>query len=151
VFSIPGPSWLLEAIWVKPALILLSVWGAGGATVLLLAAMKGIPRELYEAARLDGAGPVREFFAITLPAIRGELCVALTLTVIAALKTFDLVYVMTSGGPGTETTVPSYQVFRHAFLLGRVGTATALALVLTAIVFVVTVAINRLGSERGPT
>jgi raffinose/stachyose/melibiose transport system permease protein len=116
--------------------------------VLALAGMAKIPRELYEAARLDGAGPVREFFAITLPAIRGELAVALTLTVIAALKTFDLVYVMTSGGPGGETTVPSYQVFRNAFELGRVGTATALALVLTAVIFVITVAITRLGGER---
>ena len=97
--------------------------------------MAKIPRELYEAARLDGAGPVREFFAITLPAVRGEMAVALTLTVIAALKTFDLVYVMTSGGPGTETTVPSYEVFRQAFEIGGVGTAAALGVVLTAIVF----------------
>jgi raffinose/stachyose/melibiose transport system permease protein len=141
--------WLGDYTWALPSVGLVGTWVSTGLCfVLSLAGMAKLPRELYEAARLDGAGPVREFFAITLPAIRGELAVALTLTVIAALKTFDLVYVMTSGGPGTETTVPSFQVFRHAFQIGRVGTATALALVLTAIVFVVTVAINRLGNER---
>jgi raffinose/stachyose/melibiose transport system permease protein len=144
--------WLGDYTWALPSVGLVGTWvNTGLCFVLSLAGITKIPRELFEAARLDGAGPLREFFAITLPAIRGEVAVALTLTVIAALKTFDLVYVMTSGGPGTETTVPSYQVFRHAFQLGRVGTAAALALVLTAIVFVVTVAINRLGSERGPS
>ena len=91
--------------------------------MLLLAGMGRIPRELYEAARLDGAGPVREFFAVTLPSVRGEIAVALTLTVIAALRTFDLVYVTTRGGPGHETTVPSYEVYHQAFELGRVGSA----------------------------
>jgi len=141
--------WLGDYTWALPSVGLVGTWVSTGLCfVLSLAGMAKIPLELYEAARLDGAGPVREFVAITLPAIRGESAVALTLTVIAALKTFDLVYVMTSGGPGTQTTVPSYQVFRQAFQLGRVGTATALALVLTAVVFVVTVAINRLGNAR---
>ena len=141
--------WLGDYTWALPSVGLVGTWVSTGLCfVLALAGMAKIPRELYEAARLDGAGPVREFFAITLPAVRGEVAVALTLTVIAALKTFDLVYVMTSGGPGTETTVPSYQVFRNAFQIGRVGTAAALALVLTALVFVVTLAINRIGSGR---
>jgi len=144
--------WLGDYTWALPSVGLVGTWvGTGLCFVLSLAGMSKIPRELYEAARLDGAGPLREFFAITLPAVRGELAVALTLTVIAALKTFDLVYVMTSGGPGRETAVPSFEVFRHAFLIGRVGTATALALVLTAIVFVVTVAINRIGAGREQT
>jgi raffinose/stachyose/melibiose transport system permease protein len=143
--------WLGDYTWALPAVGLVGTWVSTGLCFVLgLAGMAKIPLELYEAARLDGAGAVREFFAITLPAIRAEIAVALTLTVIAALKTFDLVYVMTSGGPGTETTVPSYQVFRNAFEIGRVGTATALAVVLTAIVFVVTVAINRIGNERQP-
>jgi raffinose/stachyose/melibiose transport system permease protein len=141
--------WLGDYTWALPAVGLVGTWVSTGLCfVLALAAMANIPQELYEAARLDGAGPVREFLAITLPAIRGALAVALTLTVIAALKTFDLVYVMTSGGPGTQTTVPSYQVFRQAFQIGRVGTAAALALVLTAVIFVATVLINRFGGEE---
>lgn len=141
--------WLGDYTWALPSVGLVGTWvGTGLCFVLFLAAMAKIPRDLYEAARLDGASSWREFFAITLPSVRGELAVALTLTVIAALKTFDLVYVMTSGGPGNQTAVPSYEVYRHAFLIGEVGTATALALVLTAIVFVATVLINRIGSDK---
>lgn len=141
--------WLGDYTWALPSVGLVGTWvGTGLCFVLFLAAMAKIPRELYEAARLDGATARREFFAITLPSVRGELAVALTLTVIAALKTFDLVYVMTSGGPGNQTAVPSFEVYRHAFLLGEVGTAAALALLLTAIVFVATVLINRIGGDR---
>ena len=70
--------------------------------VLFLAGIQKIPFSLYEAARVDGAGRVREFFAVTLPGLRGELAVALTLTTIMALRTFDLIYVSTAGGPGTS-------------------------------------------------
>jgi raffinose/stachyose/melibiose transport system permease protein len=100
--------WLGEYAFALPAVGLIGTWFESGlVTVLLLAGMGRIPRDLYEAARLDGAGAVREFFAVTLPSVRGEIAVALTLTVIAALKTFDLIYMTTSGGPGHTTTVPS--------------------------------------------
>jgi len=115
---------------------------------LLMAGMSKVPRDLYEAARLDGAGAVREFFAITLPAVRGETVVALTLTIIAALKTFDLVYVTTSGGPGTSTTVPSYEVYRLAFEVGDIGGAAAMGIALTIVVFVITALVNRIGGGR---
>ena len=119
----------------------------GLVTVLLLAGMGRIPGELYEAARLDGAGPVREFFAVTLPSVRGEIAVALTLTVIAALRTFDLVYVTTRGGPGQSTSVPSFEVYHRAFEQGQVGSAAAVAVVLTLIIFVITFGITRV-AER---
>ena len=93
--------WLGEYAFALPAVGLVGTWFESGlVTVLLLAGMGRISRDLYEAARLDGAGPVREFFAVTLPSVRGEIAVALTLTVIAALKTFDLIYLTTAGGPG---------------------------------------------------
>lgn len=140
--------WLGDYALALPSVGLVGTWiGTGLCLVLFLAGMAKIPREYYEAARLDGAGRLREFFSITLPEVRGEVSVALTITVIAALKTFDLVYVMTSGGPGNQTTVPSYQVYNNAFLLGQVGTATALAIVLTITVFLVTVVINRIGEK----
>jgi raffinose/stachyose/melibiose transport system permease protein len=141
--------WLGDHTAALPSVGLVGTWvGTGLCMVLFLAGMSRIPQELYEAAKLDGAGPLREFFAITLPSLRGEVAVALTLTVIAALKTFDLVYVMTSGGPGTRTAVPSYEVYRRTFVLGEVGASTALAIVLTALLFAATVAINRLGAGR---
>jgi raffinose/stachyose/melibiose transport system permease protein len=115
--------------------------------VLLLAGMGQISGELYEAARLDGAGPVREFFAVTLPSVRGEMAVALTLTVIAALRTFDLVYITTRGGPGLSTSVPSFEVYNRAFQQGRVGSAAAVAVVLTLIIFVISVGITRVADR----
>ena len=72
----------------------------------------------------------------------------LTLTIIAALKTFDLVYVTTSGGPGSTTTVPSYEVYNQAFRLGSVGTASSLAVVLTLVIFVINLTINLVGERR---
>ena len=78
----------------------------GLALVLFMAGVQKIPQSLYDAARVDGAGPLREFFAVTLPNLRGEIAVALTLTTIAALRNFDLVYITTQGGPGNSTSVP---------------------------------------------
>lgn len=142
-------AWLGDYDWALPAVGLIGTWVSTGlVTVLLMAGMSRIPREQYEAARLDGAGALREFFAITLPAVRGEATVALTLTIVAALKTFDLVYVTTSGGPGTSTTVPSYEVYRLAFTIGEVGAAAAVGIVLTAIVFLINAVVNVIGERR---
>jgi raffinose/stachyose/melibiose transport system permease protein len=97
---------------------------------------------------VDGAGAVREFFVVTLPALRGEIAVALTLCTIAALRNFDIVYNTTHGGPGDATTVPAYQVYERAFQTGQVGSAAAVGITLTAIIFVITLGINKL-AERG--
>ncbi len=140
--------WLGEYAFALPAVGLIGTWFESGlVTVLLLEGMGRIPRELYEAARLDGAGAVREFFAVTLPSVRGEIAVALTLTVIAALKTFDLIYMTTSGGPGHQTTVPSYEVYRQAFEIGQVGLACTIGVVLTVIIFAISFVITRVGDR----
>lgn len=137
-------SWLGDYTWTLPAVGMVGTWVQMGlVTVLLLAGMARLPREQYEAARLDGAGAVREFFSLTLPSIRPEIAVALTLTIVAALKTFDLVYVTTGGGPGTSTTVPAYEVFQRAFREGAVGSATAIAVTLTVLIFAINVVVNR--------
>jgi len=141
--------WLGDPGAALPAVGLIGTWlETGLVMLLLLAGMSRIPQELYEAARLDGAGPLREFRAITLPAVRGEIVVALVLTIIAALKTFDLVYMTTSGGPGHATTVPSFEVYHRAFELREVGSASAVAIVLTALVFAINLLVTRIG-ERG--
>ena len=142
-------AWLGDYTFALPAVGLVGTWVETGlTTVLLLAAMGKISGELFEAARLDGAGAVREFFAVTLPSVRNELAVALTLTVIAALRTFDLVYVTTRGGPGNTTSVPSFEVYHRAFELNQVGSAAAIGVALTVVIFLLSFAINGL-AERG--
>jgi raffinose/stachyose/melibiose transport system permease protein len=137
--------WLGDPDWVLVAIGLVGAWvGTGLCTVLFLAGLSRIGRELFEAARLDGAGFFREFFAISLPSVRGEIAVALTLTMVAALRTFDLVYVMTGGGPGNASRVPSYEVYDRAILEGQVGTGITVALVLTAVILGATWLINRI-------
>lgn len=143
--------WLGDYTAALPAVGFIGTWfEIGLVTVLLLAGMGRIPGELYEAERLDGAGPVREFFAVTLPSVRGEIAVALTLTVIAALRTFDLVYITTRGGPGQSTSVPSFEVYNRAFQQGRVGSAAAVAVVLTLVIFVISFGITRVAERERP-
>ena len=142
-------AWLGDFSTALIAVGLIGTWVSTGlVTVLLMSGIAAIPRDYYEAATLDGAGWWRRLWYVTLPGVRAEVLVSLTLTIVAALKTFDLVYVTTSGGPGTSTTVPAYEVYNQAFRLGRVGTASSLAVVLTAVIFVINLTINLLG-ERG--
>ncbi|MBN2256324.1 MAG: sugar ABC transporter permease, partial [Anaerolineaceae bacterium] len=115
--------------------------------VLFLSGMQRIQPELYEAAELDGANEIQQFFFITLPGLRPELGVALITTVIAALRVFDLVYVTTRGGPGDATLVTSFLVYRSAFQQNRVGYAAAVATILTAIILVVSFLITRYQSK----
>src|SRR4029079_19768733 len=100
----------------------------GLALVLFMAGVQKIPQSLYDAARVDGAGAWHEFFAVTLPNLRGEIALSLTLMTIAALRNFDLIYITTKGGPGTSTTVPAWEVYNRAFLTGRIGSAAAIGL-----------------------
>jgi raffinose/stachyose/melibiose transport system permease protein len=141
--------WLGDFDLALPAIGLVGTWVSTGLCfVLFLAGAGKIPTELYEAARIDGAGPIREFASVTLPALRNEIVVALTLTVIAALRTFDLVYVTTGGGPGNATTVPSYEVYRRAFEIGAVGSAAAIGVTLTLIILLLNLAIARIGERQ---
>lgn len=141
--------WLGDYTWALPAVGIVGTWvGTGLCMVLFLAGVQRIPRELYEAARMDGAGPVREFFAVTLPGLRPHIAVALTLTIIAGLRNFDLIYVTTSGGPGNATSVPAYEVYHRAFETNQVGSAAAVGVALTVLTFVLTVTVSRLVEGR---
>jgi raffinose/stachyose/melibiose transport system permease protein len=144
--------WLGDFNLALPAVGLVGTWVAYGLTfVLFMAGAQKIPRSLYDASRVDGAGAVREFFAVTLPALRGEIAVALTLTTIAALRNFDLVYLTTAGGPGNATTVPAFEVYQRAFRGGDVGTAAAIGVCLAAVIFALTFAINRVADRAART
>ncbi len=142
-------AWLGDFDTALPAVGIIGSWlGTGLCLVLFLSGVANIRPELFEAARIDGAGAVGEFFSITLPALRGQIAVALTLTVVAALKTFDLVYITTRGGPGTSTTLPAFEAYNRAFNTGKVGSAAAVAILLTALILIITVLIQKIQPDE---
>jgi raffinose/stachyose/melibiose transport system permease protein len=142
-------AWLGDFGTALPAVGVIGAWVLLGlCTVLLSAGMAKIDQTLYEAAQIDGAGPVREFLAITLPGLRQEIGVCVTVTVIAALSAFDIVYISTRGGPGTQTMVPGLEIYQLAFFNRQVGLASALAVVLMLLVLVCILPIQLL-ARRG--
>ena len=141
--------WLGDFSLALPSIGVIGAWATMGlCMVLLLAGIQKIPPSLYDAARVDGAGFFAELRAVTLPGLRNELLVAITITLIIALRIFDIVFVTTKGGPGDETNVPSLLIYLDAFQYGAVGIAAALAVVLGSIIMVLSITINRVG-ERG--
>jgi multiple sugar transport system permease protein len=147
-----GPiPWLVDPKWAMTSLCMVSIWrSVPFATVILLAAMQGVPENLYEAARLDGAGEVRQFVSITVPLIRAAVSFVVVISIIHAFQAFDLVYVLTgrNGGPETATYVLGIMLFQHAFAFLEFGYASALAWVMFAILLVLTVVQLRLGRRR---
>lgn len=141
-------AWLGDFTWALPAVGLIGTWVVTGfCTVLLVTAMAKIDPALYESARIDGSGWFREFTTITIPLLRQEIGVALTVTIIAALAAFDIVYVTTAGGPGNSTAVPGIQIYILAFTEQRIGLASALAVMLMILVLIVILPIQRLSRE----
>lgn len=141
-------AWLGDFDWALPAVGLIGVWVLlGFCTVLLSTAMTKIDPSLYESARIDGSGWLTEFIHITVPLLRYEIGVCLTVTVIAALAAFDIVYVSTAGGPGNSTAVPGIQIYILAFTEQRIGPASALAVMLMVLVLIVILPIQRLSRE----
>jgi raffinose/stachyose/melibiose transport system permease protein len=144
-------AWLGDFDTALPAVGVIGAWVSLGLCMLLmLSGMTKIDPALYEAVRIDGAGPIREFFTVTLPAVRQELGVAILITVINALRSFDIIYISTQGGPGGSTTVPGLEIYYLAFFQREVGQASALAVVLTVLVLVIVLPLNRItrGSEK---
>lgn len=141
--------WLGDFDTALPAVGFIGTWIMYGlCMVLFIGGVQKIPRELYEAARVDGAGPIREFFTVTLPGLRGEISIAAILTVTNALRNFDIVWNTTSGGPGTSTTVPSILIYQGAFQIREVGYAAALGVLLTVMILVITLIISRILRDR---
>jgi raffinose/stachyose/melibiose transport system permease protein len=142
-------AWLGDFDWALPAVGLIGIWVLlGFCTVLLLTGMTKVDPALYESARIDGAGWLTEFRKITVPLLRYEIGVCLTVTVIAALAAFDIVYVSTAGGPGNSTAVPGIQIYILAFTQRNIGLASALAVLLMILVIVVILPIQRLSREN---
>lgn len=130
-----SPSWLLGS---KAAMILMMLWGAGSGMIIWLAGLKGIPRHLYEAAAIDGCGPVRRFFAVTLPMLTPYIFFNLVMGVIGVMQIFTQALVMTQGGPADSTLFYALQLFNSGFRYFELGYASAMAWVLLAIVLTIT-------------
>lgn len=144
--------WLGDFTWALPSIGVIGTWVTFGlCMVLFVAGVQKIPSSLYDAARVDGAGPVREFAAVTLPGLRYEIVVAFVLTTINALRSFDIVYNTTGGGPGNTTLVPSIYMYQNAFLYNKVGYAAAVATILAVAIFMLAAVVLRLGDRRQQT
>jgi raffinose/stachyose/melibiose transport system permease protein len=140
--------WLGDFSWALPSIGVIGTWVTFGlCMVLFVAGVQKIPLELYDAARVDGAGAFREFFAVTLPGLRNEILVAFVLTTINALRSFDVIYNTTAGGPGNTTIVPSMYMYQNAFLFNRVGYAAAIATILALVIFVLAAIVLRAGDR----
>ncbi len=122
------------ALWM---IVLVVVWQfAGYSMVIFLAGLQSVPREIYEAAAIDGSGPVRRFWSIIRPLLAPAITINLMLSIIGGIKLFDQVYALTGGGPGHATDTISTLIYKDAFTLGEFGYSIALAVVLTVIVAV---------------
>lgn len=133
-----GANWLGSFDTALPAVIVVGVWaGMPVTTVVLLAALQGVPREMHEAAAVDGAGGWSRFRHITLPQLQGVVVAITTLNFIWNFNSFDLVYVLTKGGPGGRTTLPMLFAYEEAFQYGNYGYAAALGNVMVLIVLAV--------------
>jgi multiple sugar transport system permease protein len=138
LIGIKGPGWLSSQTWAMPALILMSLWGIGANMIIILAGLQGIPEQLYEAAKIDGAGKFTEFRHVTIPMLSPVLFFVVLVSVIDSFQVFTNVYVMTRGGPGTATLVYIMHLYLNAFEYQKMGYAAALAWVLFAIIMILT-------------
>lgn len=138
-FGIRGPGWLVEPQWAKPALILMSLWGAGGSMVIYLAGLQSVPQHLYEAAAIDGAGPWMKFWNVTVPMMSPVIFYNLIVGFIGSLQGFVLVLIMTNGGPANATLMYGLYVYRVAFQFFEMGYASALAWILLLVIMLITV------------
>lgn len=142
-------AWLGDYSFALIALGLIGTWTMSGLCMMLfLSGAQKIDPALYEAAVLDGAGAFRQFTAVTVPGLRNEITIAAVITTIAALASFDLVFVTTNGGPANQTTVPGLLVYRLAFNEGNIGGASALAVLLSVIVIGAVTLIRAVAKER---
>jgi multiple sugar transport system permease protein len=145
VIGINGPSWLNDPGWVKNGLVIMMLWSIGGTVIIYFAALRNVPEPLYEAARIDGAGPWKQFVNITVPMISGAIFFTVVINTIASLQLFSEIYTMFYGqqqgqSAGTERAALFYVIylFRNAFEFFKMGYASALAWILFIVILAIT-------------
>lgn len=130
VLGLPALGWVYSSTWVIPAFVLMSVWGVGRAAFIYLAIIQRIPTNLYEAAAVDGAGPLRRFVRITVPLATPAIFINLVLALIGKFQIFTESFVITEGGPGVSSLFFVLYLYRNAFRYFEIGYASALAWIL---------------------
>jgi multiple sugar transport system permease protein len=152
--GINGPGWTTDPTWIKPGLVLMSLWTVGSTAIIYLAALRDVPRELYEAARLDGAGGWRQYRSITLPMISGAIYFTLIVNTIASLQLFAEVYTMYFGNDATQSSSGDaalfyvIYLFQQAFQFLHMGYASAMAWLLFCVIVLITILQVRLARQR---
>ncbi|MFE4771267.1 carbohydrate ABC transporter permease [Streptomyces sp. NPDC056713] len=151
IFGVESPAWLASTTWAMPSVILVGIWqGIGMKMLIYLAALQNLPKELYEAASVDGASKVRQFFSLTLPLLKPATFFVLITSMITAFQSFDQIYILTDGGPANSTTMMTYEIYKSAFREFRVGYACAQSLVLFVLLMAFTLVNRRMmGGTRG--
>jgi multiple sugar transport system permease protein len=149
--GISGPQWLVDPAWMKPSIVLMSLWGVSGTMVIFLAALKNVPRDLYEVAALDGAGPVRKFFSITLPMISGAMFFNVIILTIYAFQIFDQAYLLfwrdQNNAASDSSLFYAVYLFQQAFRQFNFGFAAAMAWLLFVILAILTFIQVRVGNR----
>jgi multiple sugar transport system permease protein len=138
--GISGPQWLSSPALAMPVVALVNIWQYVGYNMLFfLAGLQAIPKQLYEAAEIDGAGPFKQFFRISLPLINSTMLFVLVTDVIGSFQVFDTLYVLTQGGPGNTTEVLNLKLYQVAFTDFRLGEAAAMSVLLFAVILAFTI------------
>ncbi len=145
--GLPGPGWLVDEAWSKPAFILMSIWGVGGTAVIFLAGLQGVPRSLYEAAEIDGANTWQRFRNVTVPMMTPVIFFNMIVGIIGSFQVFTSAYVMTQGGPRESTLFYVLYLFRQGFKLLRMGYAASMAWILFIIIIILTLIQLRLSTR----
>jgi multiple sugar transport system permease protein len=147
--GIDGPAWLANTQTALLAVVIVTLWqGIGGNMIIYLAGLQGVPQDLVEAARLDGASRLQVFRDVTWPMLRTTTLFVLTVTLIGAFQLFDQAYVMTQGGPGYATLTPVYRIYQAGFTRLDMGYASSQALVLFVVILAVTLIQLRINREQ---
>lgn len=147
--GIGSPAWMTDSFWALPGLIIVYVWKtAGFVAVIYLAGLQGLPSDLYEAARIDRAGPLTMFFKITLPLLSPVTFFVVVTSIIGSFQAFDVIAVMTGGGPGTATTTLSWYIYEQAFQAFDAGHAGAAAMIMFVLLVLITTAQARFTRNR---
>jgi len=132
------PGWLTDVRWSMPALVLMSFWGIGNTVIIYLAGLQDVPRELYEAASIDGASTLRQIWHVTLPSISPVIFFNLIMGIIGTLQVFATPYIMTGGGPARSTYFYTMYLYDNAFSYLKMGYASAMAWIQLLIVLALT-------------